>query len=321
MYRKMEVPNILRENRKEFTKRVKPILKIVKEDFKRDMEQGILLHGLKELISSNAENMAKLLESKNNNVSPSPSHEAGAARVSKLTKPAKVPTWTKDMSLETYVKQLVTWQGINEDVPEYVKYHDLIEELKKNKDIKGLQRFIADHILPVLVKKQDQTVDRVARLLDSRYGRTRTEKVEEAIEDLFKFREDQYEDDDELMLAMRELRQRRVDLKMTFDEFHSVWMLQKLKKRKRMENFELQALRDVLKENSEDVVENFKQKFKEICVEGKRESLNSFLTLYTDKLPSTYYTEAEQREIEATYMGTESEARKRFNNAHFLSQT
>ena len=38
-------------------------------------------------------------------------------------------------------------------------------------------------------------------------------------------------------------------------------------------------------------------------------------------LPSTYYTEAEQREIEAMYMGTESEARKRFNKACSQSQT
>ena len=85
-----------------------------------------------------------------------------------------------------------------------------------------------------MIQKQDQTVDKVAGLLDSRYERSRTEKVEEAIEDLFKFREDQYEDDDELILAMKELRQRRVELKMTFDEFHTVWMLQKLKKRKRI---------------------------------------------------------------------------------------
>ena len=170
--REMEVPNILRENWKEFTKRVKPILKIMKDDFKRDMEQGILMQGLKELINSNGEIMGKSLDSKKSNVSLSPSHDTGAARVSKLTKPEKVPTWTKDMSLETYVKHLVTWQGINEDVPEYVKYHDIIEELKKNKDIKGLQRFIADHILPFLVKIEDQTVDKVARLLDSRYGRT-----------------------------------------------------------------------------------------------------------------------------------------------------
>ena len=57
--------------------------------------------------------------------------EAGVNKVTKLTKPAKVPSWTKDMSLETYAKQIATWTGINEDVPEYVKYHDLMEELKR----------------------------------------------------------------------------------------------------------------------------------------------------------------------------------------------
>ena len=66
---------------------------------------------------------------------------------------------------------------------------------------------------------------------------------------MFKFREDHFEDDDELMLAMSELRQRRVELEMTFDEFHTVWMLQKLKKRRKMENYKLQTLREVEKEN------------------------------------------------------------------------
>ena len=63
-----------------------------------------------------------------------------------------------------------------------------------------------DHILPVLENKEDQTITRVTGFLDLRYGRSRTEKVEDAIEDLFKFREDDYEDDDAFMLAMRELR-------------------------------------------------------------------------------------------------------------------
>ena len=81
---------------------------------------------------------------KKEEVSSTPSAtNAGAGRVSKLTKPAKVPSWTKDMSLETYTKQIMTWTGIDEDVPEYVEFHDLIEELKRNKDIKGLQRYFA----------------------------------------------------------------------------------------------------------------------------------------------------------------------------------
>ena len=105
---------------------------------------------------------------------------------------------------------------------------------------------------------------------------------------------------------------------MTFDEFHSVWMLQELKKRKRMENFEIQALREVVKDHNEYVVENFEKTFKEMKVKGKRKPL-SFSTMFTETLPATYYTEAEQKEIEAMYMGTESEARKRYQRTHSYS--
>ena len=263
----MGVPNILRENWKAYSQRVKPILKMMKEEQRKEMEQGVLLQGLKELVTTITEGNKSLLNVKKREHSPSVS--PSSQRPTKLTKPAKVPSWTKDMSLETYVKQLTTWQQINEDIPEFAKYHELIEELKKNKEIKGLQKFLADHILPVIVTKDDQNVKKVVTLLNERYGRTRTEKVEEAIEDLFRFREDDYDDDDELMLAMSELRKRRVDLEISFDEFHTVWMLQKLKKRKRIENFELQSLREVVKTNGPDVVKNFEEKLKEIRVEGK----------------------------------------------------
>ena len=97
-------------------------------------------------------------------------------------------------------------------------------------------------------------------------------------------------------------------------------MLQKLKKRWKMESFELQALREVVKENGQDVVQNFENKFKEIRVEGKRKSLKESTALYTERPPPTYYTEAEQEHIEAMYMETESEARKRFNYSRSWSQ-
>ena len=124
---------------------------ILKEKFKKELEQRVLLDGLTKLINSNTENMMSLVTSFKDSFkkemvssgSSSSTTEAGVSRVSKLTKPAKVPSWTKDMSLETYTKQIMTWTGINEDVPEYVKFHDLIEELNKNKDIKGLQRYVA----------------------------------------------------------------------------------------------------------------------------------------------------------------------------------
>ena len=70
-------------------------------------------------------------------------------------------------------------------------------------------------------------------------------------------------------------------------------------------------MREIIKENAEDEVEKFETKFKEFRVEGKRKSLNASETNYTERLPKTYYTKKENKEIEAMYMGSASEARKR----------
>ena len=63
-------------------------------------------------------------------------------RMTKLMKPAKVQFWTKEMSLDTYAKQIATWTGINEEVPEYIKFHDLMEELKIIRIKKGCKNML-----------------------------------------------------------------------------------------------------------------------------------------------------------------------------------
>ena len=72
----MEVPNILRENWKEFNKIVKPILKIMKEEMKEDMEQRVLLQGLKELINSNTESIKTLFHYNTKKCESSPSNDS-----------------------------------------------------------------------------------------------------------------------------------------------------------------------------------------------------------------------------------------------------
>ena len=93
-------------------KRIKPILKQLQEDFKKDINGGVLSEGLRDLINSNTEtmntNMTAIVNKKEtvfSTPSGSSTTEAGVTKVTKLTKPAKVPTWTKDMSLKTYNKQ------------------------------------------------------------------------------------------------------------------------------------------------------------------------------------------------------------------------
>ena len=151
---------------------------------------------------------------------------------------------------------------------------------------------------------------RVLELLDIKYGRTRTEKIEEIVEDWMRFRDDSIEDDGELLLGMKELNQRRKDLKMTDNKWVSVWMLCIIKKR--VDKFVYQALRNVVKDSGVDVLKNFVKKFKEMHVEGCRKDASSASVMYTEDmdedLPEDHYTE---KEMEMMYTGTESEARKR----------
>ena len=56
---------------------------------------------------------------------------------------------------------------------------------------------------------------------------------------------DQFEEEEKLLLAMEEINKRREERKISEKEWFSVWMLQRVKKRKQMEAFHYQAQRDV----------------------------------------------------------------------------
>ena len=124
-----------------------------------------------------------------------------------------------------------------EEIPEYVKYADLVESLKTNKDIKGLPKYIGEHILPVLENKEDQTIKKVLDILTIKYGCTRIKKIEDFMDKWTKFKGNKYDDDEELLLGMKEINQRRKDLQMTEDEWVVTWMLGIVKKRKKLDNF------------------------------------------------------------------------------------
>ena len=132
-----------------------------------------------------------------------------------------------------------------------------MESLKTNKDIKDLPRYVGEHFLPVLELKQDQTIKKVLELLEVKYGRSRTEKIEECVDDILKFREDQYEDEVDLILVMKEIRQRERELKITQDEWFTAGMLSRVSKMNRIDNHKLQSLRDVVKKGGDTVFQDF----------------------------------------------------------------
>ena len=67
-----EVPNILKENWKAYTQRVKPLIRTIRDEAIKEAvqekEQGILLQGLKDLINSNTENITGMMASNTENM-------------------------------------------------------------------------------------------------------------------------------------------------------------------------------------------------------------------------------------------------------------
>ena len=102
---------------------------------------------------------------------------------------------------------------------------------------------------------------------------------------------------------MKDINQRQKELKITQDEWLAVWMMGRMRERKRIDGHELQALRDVVKKGGDDILKDFEEKFKEVRVEGKR--MKTFTVHYTglsssDHLESKYTEE----ELEDLYMRT-----------------
>ena len=91
----------------------------------------------------------------------------------------------------TEIKQIQSWSDVLEEVPEHVKYADLIESLKTNTHIKGLSKYVGEHVLLVLETKVDHTLKKVLEILILKYSRTRVEKIKDFMEDWSKFRDDQ----------------------------------------------------------------------------------------------------------------------------------
>ena len=77
---------------------------------------------LVQISGQNTENMNVLVES----LKDGSLKNDESVKTARLTKPVKVPTWTKNITLETYIKQIETLNEVNEDVLRNTKYQDFV---------------------------------------------------------------------------------------------------------------------------------------------------------------------------------------------------
>merc|ERR1711867_411885 len=91
------------------------------------------------------------------------------------------------MKLDVFVKSLQVWMEMNKDVSEAVRYQDVIEFLKVNKEIEGLAKNVGEHVITRLDTIEKQKVKEIVDLLNLKYGRTRIKELEELMDDWIKF--------------------------------------------------------------------------------------------------------------------------------------
>ena len=127
---------VIAKNWRELKRRLKPILKEIEEERAEEKKQSVYLDGIRDIV-----NTLKMNWDPSTDLKVRKKDSAGVTTVNNkpklLTKPAKVPIWTKDLTLETYIKQVQSWTDVLEDIPEHVKFANLIKSLKTNKEIKG----------------------------------------------------------------------------------------------------------------------------------------------------------------------------------------
>ena len=135
---------MIAKNWRDLKKRLKQILKDIKEERAKEKEQNVYLDGIERIV-----NTLKMNIDTSGDPKVKKSDTAEVSTVNNKPRLLTKPVWTIDLTLDTYIKQIQFWSDVLEEIPEHVKYADLIESLKTNKDIKGLQKYVGEHILPV----------------------------------------------------------------------------------------------------------------------------------------------------------------------------
>ena len=122
-----------------------------------------------------------------------------------------------------------------------------------------------------VLEKEDQTVVKIIETLKKKSGWSLLEKMEEWLDNWMEFREEDFYEEKDFFFTMKEIGIRKQELKVTDQELMTLWMLKMVKKRKRVEPFEQQILREVIKkEEGENMADKFEEKYKELKIEGKR---------------------------------------------------
>ena len=197
-------------------------------------------------------------------------------RSTQITKAKPPPIWV-GQSFERYQKVVKSWDKSNQDNPA-VKYQDLLESLKKNKEIKD---YVITVILDKTVEIDDKTVKKVLSLLEEKYDKTTVEKSKEVLKEILEF--DMKEDEscekywDKFQALVTKCQTEKINEKlyyllgnMMINKAKDRGKLNEEEKRRLFDTIETEKGSDSVPKDEEEVIENLKKEFKKLKIENNR---------------------------------------------------
>ena len=206
-------------------------------------------------------------------------------QTTKIVKMSKPPAWTKEMNIKSYETQVLRWNDKEKEISDTEKFHEVLESLKLNNNIKGLNKYVNDEITEICSNADEQNVENILRILKKRYDRSPLENIEKNWNDLKTMK---VENGDDLQDSMRKMIKVTEDVKESIetggrlDQFLATWMFNVLDEGKNLSQYERQELRNEMKTKDENLLKRFEDKFDTLKVEGKR-SKDPIETNYINK--------------------------------------
>ena len=203
------------------------------------------------------------------------------AITTQITKAKPPPIWIGE-DFERFKAEVEAWDHNNTD-PTMTKYSDLIESLKKNKNIKENDINV---ILDNATEIGDKSVEKVIKILEEKYRKTTIEKTKDILKDILEFemkKEETFEEYwDRCEILITKCKREKVNEKfyymmsaMIIDKAEKNGKLTEEEKRRLNESIEAEQDSDRVPKPENTVVENLKKEVKKLKIENNRSEVET----------------------------------------------
>ena len=191
-----------------------------------------------------------------------------------ITKTKKPPVWNKE-TFEDFKIEVEAWDN-SHNGDEYVKYDELMEKLKENKNIKGLAEFACTVLIQRTREKKN--VKEVLKILEEKYALTRREKFEQIIEKIKRFQDSSEKKGLELWENFHKIEAmcEKMEVEKNFKYFLAILFSKKVYESEVITKNEKRCIQEKIEnEKEENIINVLRKEFKSIKIEFKRDGYNT----------------------------------------------